>query len=216
MKKVELINANQYFTESEKVIEIVKERKDKMDRSLPAKQRLELAKDLLKSAKSVDEHNELKKEIEKLELDIKFDKGMVPAIPEEYQPKIAFNRVTEEEKLDEELDRQKQELNKLAAIFEEQLVPTLQNIASLEKRKLIGKKIDLLLDGHIVSREINAMDALWYASYLSFSGGEERAREAEHFADSLNKQLKTIVTRPHDLTGLQKPSILKRILGGKK
>ncbi|UJF27455.1 hypothetical protein [Planococcus sp. 107-1] len=216
MKKVELIDAQQYFTESEKVIEIVKENKDKLRRNLPAKNRLKLAKDLLESAKSAAEHHELKKEIEELELEIKFDKGRVPAIPEEHQPKIAFNRVVEEEKLDAELEKQKQELNKLATIFEEQLLPTLKNIASLEKRKLVGKKIDILLDGHIISREINDRDALTDANYLSFSGGEERAHEAELIATKLNKQLRTIVTRPHDLTGLEKPSIFKKLLGGKK
>lgn len=216
MKKVELIDVQQYFTESEKVIEIVKENRDEMHRRLPAKYRLRIAKDLLVSSESSDEHYELKKEIEELELNIKFETGRVPAIPEEHQAKIAFNRVVEEEKLDAELDKQKQELNRLAAIFEEQLVPTLQNIASLEKRKLIGKQIDVLLDGHLVSRENKAMDALSHAARLSFSVREKRSRQAEQIAIDLNKQLKTIVTKTQDLTGLKKPSIFEKLLGGKK
>lgn len=215
MKKVELIDVQQYFTESEKVIGIVEENRNKLHRSLTAKERLQLAKGLLDTAKSAAEHHALKKEIEDLELEIKFDNGMVPAIPGEHQPKIAFNRVVEEEKLNAELEKQKQELNKLAAIFEEQLVPTLKNIAALENRKLIGKKIDILLDGHITPKG-GAMDATWHAAYLSYSAGEKRAHQAEHTAAKLNNQLKTIVTSPHNSTGLKKPSILEKLLGGKK
>lgn len=215
MKKVELVNVQQYFTESDKVIRIVEEKQNELHRQLPVTHRLQLAKDLLEDAKTPEEYQLLKDRIQEFEIELKFDKGTVPAIPEEHQLKVAFNRVSEEEKLDEELSKQKELLHKLVTDFEGQLTPTLQNVAALERRKLTGKKIDILLDGDI-HKSNQFTDALYYANGLAFSGGEHRAKKANEEFSKLLDLLKQIATESVEPTGIQKPSIFQRILGGKK
>lgn len=210
-----LINEKQYFVESEKVVQIVKEKKEALHRQLPVQYRIGIAKDLIEGAKTPEEYRALKEQLKELEIEMKFDNGRIQAIPDEHQLKVAYNRVAEEEKLDEVLEKQKAALFTLVENFEKKLLPTLQNIAALEKRKLIGKKIDILLDGDLI-KSPQIIDALGHANGLAFSGEEYRAKKAKDDASSLSVLLKQIATESAKPNGIKKPSIFKQLLGGNK
>lgn len=215
MKKVELINVQQYFTESEKVIQIVKDKQDDLHRSLTAEHKLKIAKESLEKAKTREMFEELTNTIKDLEYEIKFGKDSIPAIPEEYQSKIAFNRVHEEEQIDLEIANQKESLLQILAGLEKPLMNILTNIENLEGRKLLGKKIDILLDQEIVKdSRINSL--FHHVNGLAFSAEKENSKEAREKGMKLFKALNRIATEPAKGNGIQKPSILQRIIGGNK
>lgn len=215
MEKIQLIDPQQFFAETEKVIQIVKERQEDIQRALSAEDRLQLAKKLLEDAKTREEYEQLTKEIKELEFDIKYDKGYVPAIPEEFQMKIGSNRIYEEEKLDVELKKQKEQLFELVEGLESSILTTIKNIELLEERKLIGGKIDILLD-EIIHKDGRLHNVMGHANYLGFSGGHSNAKEANADGTKFFKALRKIAKSPNDkLNGIIKPSIFKRILGGK-
>lgn len=215
MVKVELINEQQYFTESEKVIQIVKERQDDLHRSLTAKSKLDIAKESLEKAKTREEFDELTNIIKDLEFEIKFGNDFIPAIPEEHQNKVAFNRVHEEEQIDLEIAKQKESLLQILNGLEEPLINVLTNIEKLEGRKLLGKKVDILLDQKI-QKDPRTNDLFYHANGLAFSEGKINSKEAREIGMKLFESLNKIASEPSKGNGIQKPSILQRILGGNK
>lgn len=216
MTKIKSIDSKQYFIESEKVIQIVVEREEQIHRSLSAKEKLQIAEKLLKKSETREEFDALSEEIKDLGFEIEYDKEMVSAIPEEHQMKIAFNRVHEEEQLNEELKRQKEQLFKLVDGIENAILTTLSNIEELEKRKLIGKKIDIILD-EFIHKEGRMHSVMGHAEYLNVSGGHKNAEEAHGKGHKFFKALKSIAESPNNTeSGIKKPSIFKRVLGGKK
>ncbi|WP_438316547.1 hypothetical protein [Sporosarcina sp. FA9] len=215
MKKTPLIDASNYFKESEKVIQIVKDRQEDIHRSLSEKRKLEIAKESLETASSRESFDALNNMIKDLEFEIKHGNDVIPAIPEKYQNKIAFNRVHEEEQIDLEIARQKELLLEVVNGLEESLINTLQNIEGLEKRKLIGKKVDILLDGKI-TKDNNIHNVFYHANGLSFSAEHIHAKEAHEKGEKLFDALKKIATAPKQPNGINKPSIFDRILGGKQ
>lgn len=215
MEKIQPIDPQQFFAETEKVIQIVKERQEDIQRALPSENRLQLAKKLLEDVKSHEEYEQLTKEIKELEFDVKYDKGMVPAIPEEYKTKIISNSAHEEEQINAELKKQKEQLFELIEGLEGPILTTLRNIKQLEKRKLIGKKIDILLD-EFIHKDPRLHNVMGHANYLGFSGGEINSKEAYAEGTKFFKALRKISKSPNDKpNGIRKASIFKRILGGK-
>lgn len=213
MKKVQLINPDDYFKESEKVIQIVKEREEEVRRSLPAEYKLRMAKETLDDVKSREEFDELNQKIKDLEFEIKYGKDYVPAIPGEYQNKIAFNRVHEEEKIDEEIVKQKETLLELIETMEHSLIDVLRNIENLEKRKLIGKKIDILLDEKILL-DGRIGSPFTYVNGLAFSSEHEEVKKSRKISEAMFDDLKKYSTASKKFNGIKKPSILSRVLGG--
>lgn len=214
MIKVQAIDPQQYFVESERVVEIVKERQEEIHRSLSAEHRLEIAKELLKDAKSREEYEQLTKDIKELELEVKYDLGYFPMVPEEHQLKVAFNRVYEEEKLNEELTNQKELLMQLIKGLEKPLSTVLENIENLEKRKLIGTKVDLMLELNIhKDKQFNDFS---HINYLSFSGGHYNAKEANKKGKDFFEALRNIALEPTKTPEVKKVSLTKRLLGGWK
>lgn len=210
-----LINEKQYFSESEKVIQIVKEREADLHRSLPVDRRLQIAKESLDKAKTREEYDHINKLIKDFEFELKFGKDYIPAIPEEYQLKIAYNRVQEEEELESAIQQEKETLVQILDGLESSLMNTLANIESLEKRKLIGKKIDILLDGNI-QKDNRFSSSSWHANYLATSGEHDNAKKAREKGSKLFDALRKIATEPSTPTGIGKPSIFKKLLGGKE
>lgn len=215
MKKVSLIDVSNFFKESEKVIQIVKNRQDEIHRTLSAEDRLEIAKESLEKVSTRESFDELSNKIKDLEFEIKHGKDSVPAIPEKYQSKVAFNRVEEEEKIDLEIAEQKELLLELIDGLETPLINVLRNIESLEERKLIGKKVDVLLDGKI-TKDKQIQDVFGHVNYLSFSAEQRNAKDSLEKGVKLFDSLKHIATTPRQGSGINKPSIFNRILGGKK
>lgn len=215
MEKVSLINAQQYFSESEKVIQIVKDRQDDLYRSLPVDRKLEIAKESLEKADTREVFEELKNTIKDLEYEIKFGKDFIPAIPEEYQSKIAFNRVHEEEQIDLEIAKQKESLIQIINGLEEPLMNVLTNIEKLEARKTIGKKVDILLDEKITKNPL-IHNPFYHVNGLASSEGKINSKEAREKGTELFKSLKKIATEPARWNGIKKPSIFQGILGGNK
>ncbi|MFC4409432.1 hypothetical protein ACFOZY_03160 [Chungangia koreensis] len=215
MKSVALINEKRYFVESEKVIQIVKERQEEVHRSLSTEQKLQIAKKSLEKASSREIFDSINNTIKDLEYEIKFGSDFIPAIPEEHQSKVAFNRVHEEEQIDLEIATQKELLLEIINGLEEPLMNVLTNIEKLEARKLIGKKIDILLDQKItIDPRID--NPFYHADGLAFSGEKSNSKEAREKGAKLFKALKKIATEPVKTNGLQKPSILQKMLGGIK
>lgn len=215
MKKVSLIDVSNFFKESEKVIQIVKNRQDEIHRTLSAEDRLEIAKESLEKVSTRESFDELSNKIKDLEFEIKHGEDSVPAIPEKYQSKVAFNRVEEEEKIDLEIAEQKELLLELIDGLETPLINVLRNIESLEERKLIGKKVDVLLDGKI-TKDKQIQDVFGHVNYLSFSAEQRNAKDSLEKGVKLFDSLKHIATTPRQGSGINKPSIFNRILGGKK
>lgn len=214
MTKIKAVNPQIYFVESEKAIQIAKERQEDVKRALPTQYKLTLAKELLEGAKSREEYEELTKEIKELELELKYDKGFFPMVPEEHQSKIAFNRVFEEEKLDEELAKQKQLLMQLIDGLEDSLGTVLNNIEALEKRKRIGKTVDAILDFNIHKDRI--ANDLYHLSYLTTSAEQIYATKANQAREKFFKELKKISLSPTVTPEVKKTSIKERLLGGWK
>ncbi|RDW15951.1 hypothetical protein [Oceanobacillus chungangensis] len=214
MKKINLIDANKYFQESEKVIQIVKDRQDKIHRTLPTEFKLRIAKESLEKAKTREDYDELSNMIKDFEFEIKYGKNYVPAIPEENQSKIAVNRVREEEQIDLEIAKQKELLMELVDGLQTPLLNVLLNIEKLEERRLIGKKVDILLEEKI-TQDNRIRNAFGHVSYLSFSPEHSNAKESHEKAEKLFNALKNIATTPKQSDGIIKPSIFERILGGK-
>ena len=144
-----LINVNDYFAESEKVIEIVKQKEDQLHRQLPTAERLRIAEEELKAAKSREEYEQLKKIKEDLELKIRLNELNEPAIPAEYQDKIRRNREIEEEQAVQKLNELKSELAAKLSILESELLPIVTNIVNLERRRDIGLQVDKALQSTI-------------------------------------------------------------------
>lgn len=216
MKKIPLIDPGKYFQESEKAIQLVEDREKEVRRTMPAMDRLRLANKNLEKAKSREEYEELKNTIKELELELKYGKDYVPAIPEEYQNKIAFNRVHEEEKLDAELAKQKELLSELVQDLKTPLINVLLNIEGLERQKLIGKKIDILLEEKI-TLDPTIHSAFLYFKHLAYSSTHIDSEKSRENAEKLFKVLNEIVVSPEQQpTGMKKPSILSRVLGGEK
>lgn len=214
MGKNTLIDPKQYFTESEKVIQIVKERQEDLHRSLPAERKLVIAKESLEKAGTREIFDELKRKITDLEFEIRFGDDFIPAIPEEHQSKIAFNRVHEEEQIDLEIAKQKEFLLQIINGLEEPLINVLTNIEKLETRKLIGKSIDILLDEKI-TKDSRIHNALGNMRYLNISEGKTNSKEAAEKGKKLFEALKKIATEPTKPSGI-KASIFKKVLGGNK
>lgn len=214
MTKIKAVNPQIYFVESEKAIQIAKERQEEVKRELPANYKLTLAKELLEDARSREEYEELTKEIKELELELKYDIGYFPMVPEEHQSKIAFNRVYEEEKLDEELAKQKQLLMQLIDGLESPLVTVLKNIEALENRKIIGKKVDAVLDFNIYTDRV-ASD-FYHLAYLTSSAEQIYAAKANQAAEKFFKELKKISLSPTVTPEVKKLSIKNRLLGAWK
>lgn len=214
MTKIQPINPGNYFVESEKVYEMVKERQEEARKALPANYKLTLAKELLDDAKSREEYEELVKEIKELELELKYEIGYFPAIPEEHQQKVAFNRVYEEEKLDAELVNQKALLAKLVDGLEVSLGTVLNNIAALENRKNMGKTIDALLDFKIYKDRTNS--DLSHLTYLAYSSTQINAEKAYQASQKFFHELKKITESPTVTPEAKKTSLKKRLLGGWK
>ncbi|MFS0810644.1 hypothetical protein [Peribacillus phoenicis] len=215
MENTNLIDVNQYFIESEKVIQIVKDREEELRRTLPAKYKLEIAKESLEKAATRESYEKLQNTIKDLEYEIKFGNNSIPAIPEEHQNRIAFNRVHEEEQIDIEIAKQKELLLQILDGLENPLMNVLTNIENLEVRKLIGTKVDILLDEKI-TKDPRIHSPFRSVSYLSFSAGERNSKSAREKGEELFKALKKIATEPTISSGLPKPSLFKRILGGNK
>lgn len=215
MVKVALINEKQYLVESEKVIQIVKERQEELHRSLPTELKLKIAKESLEKAGTREIYEAMNKKIKDLEFEIKYGDDFIPAIPEEHQHKIAFNRVHEEEQIDLEIAKQKESLLQILDGLEEPLMTVLKNIEKLEARKLIGIKVDVLLDAKI-TKDPRIQNAFWFADYLANSEGKINSTEAHVKGLKLFKSLKKIATEPTKPNGIKKPSIFNKILGGNK
>ena len=212
MKNIPLVDEKQYFLESEKVIQIVKEREDEVRRRLPAEYRLRMAKEFIKNVKTREDFEELNDEIKNLEFEIKYDKDHIPAIPEEYQNKIAFNRVHEEEQIDQEIEKQKKLLLSLVNDLEKPLINVLKNIERLEERKLLGKKIDILLD-EVIVKDGRIHSTFAHANRLGFSGEHSNSKDAREKGEELFHALNKIATAPKQENGIKKPSIFDRMLG---
>lgn len=214
MTKIKTVNPKIYFVESEKAIQIAKERQEEVKRELPANYKLTLAKELLEDARSREEYEQLTKEIKELELELKYDKGRFPMVPEEHQSKIAFNRVFEEEKLDEELAKQKQLLMQLIDGLEDSLGTVLTNIEALEKRKIIGKKVDAILDFNIYKDTVSSDFS--HLAYLTISAEQINATKANQASKKFFEELKKISLSPTITPEVKKTSIKERLLGGWK
>lgn len=214
MTKITLINPDSFFQESEKAIQIINEYEREVKGRLPADYKLKIAKETLEKVKTREDFEELTQEIKNLEFEVRYGEDSTPAVPEEYQHKIAFNRVQEEEQLDQELQKQKELLHELMLSFEEPLINVLENIERLEKRKLIGVTVDSLLEKNIIFNP--SIPDVSYFLQTSSSPQMVVARKTNEICQTLFKNVKEIASEPAKKDGVLKPGIIKKILGGNK
>lgn len=214
MEKIKLINAKEFFKESEKAIQVVDEYEKEIRGRLPVEDKLKVAKESLEKVKTREEYDLLSQKIKDLEYEVKFGAEYIPAVPEEHQHKIAFNRVQEEEELEKELQKQKELLHELVIGFSDPLKIVLQNIEQLQERRLISNKIDGILEKKIF-HDSRMPCPSYYLSVATPSQVVE-TRKARETYNKLVEALKKMASEPPKKGGILKPTFIEKILGGNK
>lgn len=149
MEKMTLIDENQYFVESKKAIQIVLEKESSLEKQLGLREKLQLVKEHKKNTTSPEEYDELEKLEKDLEKKIRFKQFKTPAIPEERKETVKRNVVAEELQVNEKLNELKAELKERITYLENDLLPLIENIHTLERIKGIPHKIDTILNAEI-------------------------------------------------------------------
>ena len=98
--------------------------------------------------------------------------------------------------------------------LEDSLGTVLKNIEALEKRKIIGKTVDAILDFDIHKNGIT--NDLSHLTYLTISAEQINAAKANQASKKFFKELKKIVVSPTITPDVKKTSIKERLLGGWK
>ncbi|MBP1944634.1 hypothetical protein [Cytobacillus luteolus] len=149
---MQLIDENQYFVESKKVIQLVLDTERNLEKQLKLADKLQLVKQQKSETRSPAEYEELEKLEKELERKIRFDQFNAPAVPKEHKEKVKKNVVVEQLEVDEKLNELKAELKGRIEVLEQELLPLIEGIEKLEDLKRIPNRIDLLLVSEIGER----------------------------------------------------------------
>ena len=147
MKKVELIDASAFLSETEKAVNLLQKRVDDIRTSANPQERLEILKKMLPEVDDFQQFEELNKEKATLEFTIKHAHEIKPIMPDEHREKILSNQAIELADIDEKLNQQYEVLNSYVEELEKNMLPLLINIYQLEERKDISYRLDSYADG---------------------------------------------------------------------
>ncbi|WP_313470552.1 hypothetical protein [Lysinibacillus sp.] len=146
MKKVELVDSSEFLQETEKAINVTYNHVEKLRRSASPQDKLNILKRLLPEVKDYAQFQELSKERELLEFEIRHENQM-SIIPTEHKSKIISNCEIEVGILDNKLNEYYKILDTLIREMETSLVPLLTNIYRLEKRKDLARSLNKYVEG---------------------------------------------------------------------
>lgn len=146
MKKVELIDASAFLTETEKAVNLLYGHVEKIRKSASPQDKLEILRKILPEVKDYNQFQELSREREQLEFEGK-RQNMKPIIPAEHEKKILNNRDLEVAAVNEELKSCYKLLDSFVGEIEGSLIPLLVNIHQLEKRKDLAHSLNKYAEG---------------------------------------------------------------------
>lgn len=149
MKKVELINPEQYFVESRKAVQIALEKERSYYNEMPKQTKLNLLRQRKKETNSIEEYEAIEVLEKQLEKEIKFNHP-IPLVPEEYKETIARNLTVEQAEFNSKLAELKVELKNQLPYLQNVLLPLLINIHELGKLNVVPMNIDFILDFEIL------------------------------------------------------------------
>lgn len=149
MKKVELIDANEYFVESRKVLQIVTERENVMKKKMKTADKLDLVRKHKTKATSLEEFETLESLEKELDRKLRFNQLKEPAVPEEHKEKIKRNVAVELKEVNELLNKTVDQLKSSYKYLEDEVIPLITNIEKLGRLKTIPAQIETVIDGEI-------------------------------------------------------------------
>ncbi|APH07214.1 hypothetical protein A9C19_20735 (plasmid) [Bacillus weihaiensis] len=142
---MKLIDENQYFVESNKVIQVVLDNESLSEKKLKAADKLQLVKEQKTHTTSPEEYEELEMLEKELERKIRFNQLKYPAVPEDLRETVKRNAAVEQLEVDNTLNELKAELKDRVEYLESELLPLLDNIRKLESLKKVPDQIDFIL-----------------------------------------------------------------------
>lgn len=145
MKKVELIDVNNYFVESRKAIKIAVEKELSLHADMPKRDKLRLLKGRKKETTSPEEYEEIEKLERQLEKEIRFN-NPVPLVPDEHKEKIRRNAEIEAAAVDQKLKELKAELQSQLPYLQDVILPLLINVRRLNALRRIPYRVSRVLD----------------------------------------------------------------------
>lgn len=145
MKKVELINPEEYFVESRKAVQIALEKEEYLHNEMPMQNKLDYLKKRKKETNSAEEYEAIEALEKKIEKDIKFN-YQIPLVPEEYKDVIKRNAEIEAAEFDKKLTELKKELKDQLPYLQNVLLPLVINIQELDKLKVFSHNVDIILN----------------------------------------------------------------------
>ncbi|NMO97460.1 hypothetical protein [Paenibacillus lemnae] len=149
MKKVKLIDANDYCVESRKAIQIVLERERTLGKKLKIRDRLELVRKHKNHAKSPDELEALEALEKQLERRIRFKQINERAIPEEHKEKVLRNAAVELQEANKMSDDLKAQISSRYKHLEDEVIPLIASIGDLERIKGAPMQVNFIIDYEI-------------------------------------------------------------------